>query len=268
MKRSLFLGLIVLLLAGCNLKKSDEVVRTTNYTYEEYYPLMDGRVDSLHIAIAVEFPEKVPNDDLLEPIQQNIKSEIFGDAYQYMDIKQAIEAFTAMLKTEYRQNNLPVAEERRAENDPALDAILNEEQIISSMVMDVHNYILSYAVERYVFMGGAHGSNYRIFYNYDLNTGEQLHEEDIFVEGYEEPLTELLLSNMVAQNEDVELIDDLKRYGYNVDEILPNDNFFLTDSSLVYVFNPYDIAPYSLGETEISIAYDQLQDLLQTPERF
>ena len=68
---------------------------------------------------------------------------------------------------------------------------------------------------------------------------------------------------MVNQNEEVQLIEDLKEYGYNVDEIHPNDNFFLTDSSMVYVFGQYEIAPYALGETEISISYDQLRPLLQ-----
>ena len=121
--------------------------------------------------------------------------------------------------------------------------------------MDVHKGILSYAVERYVFTGGAHGSNYRIFYNYNLADGQMLHEEDLFAPGYEEPLTELLLQNIVEQNEDFQLIEDLKHYGYNVDEIHPNDNFFLTDSSLVYVFNQYEIAPYALGETEIAVSY-------------
>ena len=72
---------------------------------------------------------------------------------------------------------------------------------------------------------------------------------------------------MVAQNEDFQLIEDLQSYGYNVDEIHPNDNFFLTDSSLVYVFGQYEIAPYALGETEIAINYDQLRDLLLDPER-
>lgn len=253
-------------LVGCQFRQSGDEVKTREYTYDEYYPLSEGRVDSLHISIAIEYPTQLPDNTHLEAVQQSIKQELFGDAYREMDIARAIEAFTAMLKTEYRRSNLPIVSER-TESDPLLDAIMNEEQIITSMVMDYHNQILSYAVERYVYTGGAHGSNYRIFYNYDLTTGDLLHEENLFVADYEEPLTQLLLANLVAQNEDIELIEDLKAYGYNVDDIHPNDNFFLTDSSIVYVFNPYDIAPYALGETEIAIDYNQLAELLQEPER-
>ena len=240
---------------------------TKEYTYEENYALAPGRVDSQYISIALDFPEKMADEAVLDKVQHSIKSEVFGDAYQNMDIQQAIEAYTAMLKTEYKQNNLPLVADQMDERNVELDAIFREEQIITSMVMGIHNMIFSYAVERYVFMGGAHGSNYRVFYNFDLTNGEMLHEEDLFKPGYEEALTDLLLKNMVEQNEDAQLVDDLKAYGYNVDEIHPNDNFFLSDSCLVYVFNQYEIAPYAMGETEIAISYDQLRELLQNPER-
>ena len=265
MKKILVFGMVVLALMGCSKLTNRNGVQTKEYTYEEYYPLAEGRVDSLYVSIALDFPVAVPNKEVLPVIQQSIKSELFGDAYQDMEIQQAIEAYTAMLKTEYKQNNLPLIAE--GAHEELLDAIFSEQQIITSMVMDVHKGILSYAVERYVFMGGAHGSNYRVFYNFDLSNGQMLHEQDLFSAGYEEPLTELLLKNMVEQNDDFQLIEDLKEYGYNVDEIHPNDNFFLTDSSLVYVFGQYEIAPYALGETEIAISYDQLRELLKDGER-
>lgn len=267
MKKVLLFGMVVLALVSCKRTCAEGEVVTREYSYEEYYALEEGRIDSLYISIALEFPVKMADQAVLERVQKSIKNELFGDAYENMDIIQAIEAYTAMLKTEYKQNNLPTLEEQKAERNAELDAIFHEEQIITSMVMDVHKNILSYAVERYVFTGGAHGSNYRVFYNFDLSNGEMLHEKDFFKPDYDAPLTELLLSNMVAQNEDFQLIEDLKNYGYNVDEIHPNDNFFLTDSSLVYVFGQYEIAPYALGETEIAISYEQLSDLLLEPER-
>lgn len=262
MKKVLVSILAILALVGCK-HTSSEPVQTKEYSYEEYYALEEGRTDSLYVSITLDYPVAVQNAEVLPVIQRSIKQELFGDAYQDMDIRQAIEAYTAMLKTEYRQNNLPVLAELVREGNTNMDALLREEQIISSMVMGVHEGIMSYGVERYVFMGGAHGSNFRIFSNYDLRTGAMLHEWDLFKPGYAEPLTDLLLENMVAQNEDLTLIEDLQEYGYNVDEIHPNDNFFLTDSCLVYVFGQYEIGPYALGETEIAIGYDQLAALLQ-----
>lgn len=262
MKKLVLFAVAVLAFAACK-PATDRPVQTKEFAYEEYYALQEGLTDSLHISIALDFPVATQNAAVLPKIEQTLKREIFGDAYQEMPLEQAMQAYTAMLKTEYRQNNLPVLTSMDDENrnlEPEMT--FSEEQIITSTVMDVHNSILSYAVERYVYMGGVHGSNYRIFYNFDLNTGELIHEQDLFRKGYNEPLTDLLLKNLVEQNEDLSLIEDLQEYGYNVDEIHPNDNFFLTDSCMVYVFNPYDIAPYALGETEIAIRYSQLGELL------
>jgi len=262
MKKLVLFAVAVLAFAACK-PATDRPVQTKEFAYEEYYALQEGLTDSLHISIALDFPVATQNAAVLPKIEQTLKREIFGDAYQEMPLEQAMQAYTAMLKTEYRQNNLPVLTSMDDENrnlEPEMT--FSEEQIITSTVMDVHNSILSYAVERYVYMGGVHGSNYRIFYNFDLNTGKLIHEQDLFRKGYNEPLTDLLLKNLVEQNEDLSLIEDLQEYGYNVDEIHPNDNFFLTDSCMVYVFNPYDIAPYALGETEIAIRYSQLGELL------
>ena len=123
--------------------------------------------------------------------------------------------------------------------------------------------ILSYCVERYVYTGGAHGSNFRQFVNYNLQTGEQIDEEQLFAENYQEPLTQLLLQYMVEQNDEIALIQDLQEAGYNVDDIHPNDNFYLAEEGITYVFNPYDIAPYALGETEILIPWSALQNILK-----
>jgi len=141
--------------------------------------------------------------------------------------------------------------------------LLCEEQYLSGSVMGIVKDILSYGVERYVYLGGPHGNNYRLFLNFDLRTGRTLSEEDIFTEGYEEPLTELLLHYMVEQNDEVDLIKDLELAGYNVDDIHPNDNFYLADEGITYVFNPYDIAPYAFGETEILIPWDDVKPLLR-----
>ena len=45
--------------------------------------------------------------------------------------------------------------------------------------------------------------------------------------------------------------------------IKPNGNFYITDESINYVFNPYEIAPYSLGQTEVIIPFYKLKGILK-----
>ena len=248
------------LLVGCERN----ALQTAEFSNEQVCYLTDAQEDSLTVSIHIEYPTAVGNPEVLKSIQSDLKHRLFGEAYIEMEPQQALDAYVAMLKTEYKQNNLPLKEEWQKDNgDNEFAPICCEEQVLTGSVMGEVSGILSYCVERYVYTGGAHGSNFRQFVNYSLKTGELVEEEQLFTEGYQEPLTQLLLQYMVEQNDEIALIQDLHEAGYNVDDIHPNDNFYLAEEGITYVFNPYDIAPYALGETEILIPWSALQGILK-----
>ena len=249
-----------LLLVGCKRN----ALQTTSLSSEQVCYLTDAQEDSLTVSIHIEYPTAIGKTDALNNIQRDLKHRLFGEAYIDMEPQQALDAYVAMLKTEYKINNLPLKEDWEKDNrDYEYAPICCEEQVLTGSVMGEVKGILSYCVERYVYTGGAHGSNFRQFVNYNLQTGEQIDEEQLFAENYQEPLTQLLLQYMVEQNDEIELIQDLQEAGYNVDDIHPNDNFYLAEEGITYVFNPYDIAPYALGETEILIPWSALQNILK-----
>ena len=248
------------LLVGCERN----ALQTTSLSSEQVCYLTDAQEDSLTVSIHIEYPTAIGKTDALNNIQRDLKHRLFGEAYIDMEPQQALDAYVAMLKTEYKINNLPLKEDWEKDNrDYEYAPICCEEQVLTGSVMGEVKGILSYCVERYVYTGGAHGSNFRQFVNYDLQTGEQIDEEQLFAENYQEPLTQLLLQYMVEQNDEIALIQDLQEAGYNVDDIHPNDNFYLAEEGITYVFNPYDIAPYALGETEILIPWSALQNILK-----
>ena len=249
-----------LLLVGCK----HNALQTTSLSSEQVCYLTDAQEDSLTVSIHIEYPTAIGKTDALNNIQRDLKHRLFGEAYIDMEPQQALDAYVAMLKTEYKINNLPLKEDWEKDNrDYEYAPICCEEQVLTGSVMGEVKGILSYCVERYVYTGGAHGSNFRQFVNYNLQTGEQIDEEQLFAENYQEPLTQLLLQYMVEQNDEIALIQDLHEAGYNVDDIHPNDNFYLAEEGITYVFNPYDIAPYALGETEILIPWSALQNILK-----
>ena len=248
------------LLVGCERN----ALQTTSLSSEQVCYLTDAQEDSLTVSIHIEYPTAIGKTDALNNIQRDLKHRLFGEAYIDMEPQQALDAYVAMLKTEYKINNLPLKEDWEKDNrDYEYAPICCEEQVLTGSVMGEVKGILSYCVARYVYTGGAHGSNFRQFVNYNLQTGEQIDEEQLFAENYQEPLTQLLLQYMVEQNDEIALIQDLQEAGYNVDDIHPNDNFYLAEEGITYVFNPYDIAPYALGETEILIPWSALQNILK-----
>ena len=73
----------------------------------------------------------------------------------------------------------------------------------------------------------------------------------------------MLLLNLVRQNDDLSLISDVEASDYEKESIRPNGNFYFAPEGVVYIFNPYEIGPYSLGETNICIPVEEVRPYLK-----
>ena len=49
----------------------------------------------------------------------------------------------------------------------------------------------------------------------------------------------------------------------SVDEIVDYAKFYFTDEGVAFVYSPYMIAPYALGEPEIIVPYDNLHGIIK-----
>lgn len=255
-----FIAAAALLLTACH-KQNEPVVETEQFSLEESMKLAEEMTDSLHISITFEYPTRLDNPEALALVQSDLKEQLFGEAFRDMEPQHAMEAYAAMLKTEYKLNNLPVLEE--ADDEEGFGMIFCEEQDLDGRVMGIMRGIISYSVERYVYAGGPHGSNFRLFRNYCLACGKAINEDFLFTEGYEEALTGLLLHYLLEQNEDMHTLEELANEGYELELVVPNGNFYLAEEGIIYVFNAYDIAPYAMGETEILLPWSDVAPYLK-----
>jgi hypothetical protein len=142
----------------------------------------------------------------------------------------------------------------------------NNEHILDGFSLLNDENIYSYGINRYVFMGGAHGLNTINYYNFNLKTGKLITENDLFLKNTVSKLTELIKLRIIEQsNEDkgIKPIKNLEKTDFWIDAIKPNGNFYITDESLNYVFNPYEIGPYYLGITEVQIPYERMKNILK-----
>ena len=104
------------------------------------------------------------------------------------------------------------------------------------------------------------------YYNFNLKTGKLITENDLFLKNTVSKLTELIKLRIIEQcNEDkgIKPIKNLEKTDFWIDAIKPNGNFYITDESLNYVFNPYEIGPYYLGITEVQIPYERMKNILK-----
>ncbi len=253
--------LIVTFFVSC---KQKTIMTTENSHSEIYYLAADTAKGSLHLNLMVELPACYHNEIILDSIRNTLINNLFGSDYLQFGNDSVLKVFAASLINEYKITNAPLLEQL---DSTAFYSFFNEHNLEGFSLLNDEK-IYSYGINRYVFMGGAHGLTTLNYFNFDLKSGKQIMENDLFEAGFEETLTSLLKTRIVEQsNEDpnVETIISLDDTDYWVDAIKPNNNFYITDESLNYVFNPYEIAPYYMGITEVIIPFDRIKEILKKP---
>lgn len=62
---------------------------------------------------------------------------------------------------------------------------------------------------------------------------------------------------------DAEVPDSLLMRGFfTIEDIVPNNNFWLSDSAIHYSYNQYEIAPYSMGVIDVAVPYSELNNIV------
>ena len=62
---------------------------------------------------------------------------------------------------------------------------------------------------------------------------------------------------------DVTEADQLISEGFfDINDIAPNNNFWMNDKGVHYVYNQYEIAPYSMGPIEITIPFEEVLSII------
>lgn len=115
----------------------------------------------------------------------------------------------------------------------------------------------------YSFMA-AHGWNNNSYITIDLNTNKVLIDEDIFVKDYKDTLGKIIIKQLMNKynvNTFDRLVDEAMIM-VSKDNILPNNNFYISNDGLVYCYNKYEISSYAAGVIEVTIPFGELKDVV------
>ncbi|MDX9747937.1 MAG: RsiV family protein [Paludibacter sp.] len=218
---------------------------------------------ALSIELSIEVPVAYTKSSILDKIKSEIYLQLVGEQYLTMPEDTILPSFVAALKAEYLNNNAFVAD-KISKTD---FLVLNNSFYMEGFSLLNDEHIFTYGILRDVDFGGNHPTRTRFFFNYDLKTGEQISEDDIFIAGYEEELTALLraeVQRISKENDEMPTIDSYENSIYTIEAIRPNGNFYINDEGICFVFNPYEIAPLSYAyEIEVMINYQQLKTLMK-----
>lgn len=234
-----------------------------NFT-KRYFIASDTTKGSLNIDIHVEIPVAYAEKNILDSIRATVIKNLFGEKFVSHSNDSIIKLFINAIESDYKANNEPLLNEL----DTASSYSFNNDHNIEGFSLLNDKYIYSYGIDRYVYMGGAHGLSNRTYFNFNLKTGKVITEKDLFTDNSRAALSGLIKMRIVEESKETyeagtPPIRNLEDTDFWTDSIKPNGNFYITDESINYVFNPYEIAPYYIGQTEVSLAFDRIKKFLK-----
>jgi len=249
--------------------------RKVPFEMAEYYPngsmpfdvhylrsegkLVKGEADSP--VAEIEMTLIYPTNDYVQPeiadsVKKIIVNSYFGPGFEVNNPDSMMLSFEKEYLEKYVKQN---------ENWHEVGgASFNWENMISMSVVYNTGYMLCIEYLKYAYSGGSHGMtnlSYDIIY---LDNGELLTFADVFKgdEEAKEKLTQVLTKQL---RKDYSIPDEvlLSEAGFFVEKVEPNRNIYVNGNGVGFLYNSYEIAPYSQGSTNIFLEFSQIKDLVK-----
>lgn len=241
----------------------DSIVVTDNIQLIE---VNDTTLPYSDVNINFLYPKKFKNEEDLKRLQKIFIGTFFSNVHlDTLSPEDAMDEFVGEYKEEYQSlSNTYYEDVQRLTDGNSIPMWYWYSLNLENKVLFQNNSLVSYAVQYSDYTGGAHGS-YRVTYtNIDLNELTTVSEEDIFVPNYQQELARVIVKRLMIQN-NVTTKEGLLEVGFfDIDEIFPNNNFWISNDGIHYAFNQYEIAPYVMGTIEVNIPFEDLRGLLKT----
>ena len=257
-------------MAGCSVttdrsgsaEVSDFVIDQTIKSASQCYAFADSAIDIngyACISASVMWPDKL-GDSPIRHLQDSLIARAFASVPAGQGIDSAIKKFVSTPEVFSLDN----AKWTRVDSIPANDAGNSAYYLdMTARVTYLDENMVTYQITGSSYTGGAHPNTSMDIFTYDLKTGRVLGKSDMFIAGSEGKLLEIVKQQLA---EDLKApVDKLSEAGIFVDQLNNIGEPYLNGESVVFHYNPYDIAPYYMGSIDVSVWASTIQQYL-TPE--
>ncbi len=253
-----------LAVASCNINglQGDEAaeslkIERINKVDSTAFSHGDSKVCNVEASVNAEYPVFYLNDTLTRQLQALYAVEVLGlPGGEYgggQSMASVFDEVTAALTRQFGDTE-----------DEILYGVLPDKQILRYAVsLDVamlqnQNGIVSFCRHEEVYKNGELTADSHHYVNVDL---QRMRKIDIYNLFSEEVLPEVsnMLKNRLLRQKNVRNEEELIGMGYfNLDNITANSNFYFDANGVTWNYVTYEIACYSVGETQITLDYASL----------
>jgi len=246
------------LMTAC-LSDEEGMIEFETFTVDKTVPLTSEKgspICSVHMEMA---SATNVNGHKAEVINNTVMKRLLD--IQDVSMKRAAENFAEEYTSSYIKNMLPLYNQDRI--DSTRKAWYEYHYIIKTETRRGSKHTAAYLATVDYFEGGAHGINQLLTFNFLLKDGRHLQLSDIFASGYEPQLCKVLLLAL-QEKTGAKSLSELHEMGYLYSmDMFPSENFILDGEAITFIYNPYEIAPYAMGSTELVIPYSDLDTILK-----
>lgn len=205
------------------------------------------------VKISIDYPTAYKSESDLARLNALLASQIFGAEYsQYTSLKEAADTIAQHTLNEMKDGLTTLCNEIELSSEITFTSLTQIAPVYNN------NDFLSYNINSYSYEGGAHGMSNSLYYVIYLPAMNRITLNDVIAPEYIDEINQMLIDTLVK---DLELknSDALIDVGYfDPEGITATENFYIDDSGVTWVYNPYEIGCYALGETSITLSYNDI----------
>ncbi|MCM1521581.1 MAG: RsiV family protein [Muribaculaceae bacterium] len=225
-----------------------------------YLITFDGDSAYLDISTSIHWPEKIGDADLTV-LRDSLLRYCYGDTASH-GVNSAILAYmanTSMVDSITSNEKIVAVDSIPAGMDYMRSWFAN----VTASVSELNEEMVTYDVATSSYLGGAHPFTTTRPFTYDLRSGKVLTAANMFVAGSADELMKVITSALARQmNVDPSRLESA---GIFVNQLTNPGQPYIEGGAVVFHYNQYDIAPYSMGAIDVTVYPNELTELL-TPE--
>ena len=249
----------ILMAALLFLPACTKEIRTETLKLEEEIPLHEGSSNALSLSLDIDFPVSGFSAQGLEAVRQAIRTYAISDNYADCNgpLSELGQIWRNTVAEDYLETNQSMLEEMEISEEDA--PFLNWGFDYKGCFGENYRHFVNYLIEKYEYLGGAHGMTAETPLVFDLKTGDivqyEAFTEHVGAEKLEELIDKHKFDNL---KEDIEVYGIEEENIFYVESIEPSSFYTVGEEGLTFYYQPYDVAPYVFGVITITIPWDEL----------
>lgn len=238
---------------SCSVNNSVDL----NFQYKDYSDTIHFNIDSLEVgSFAINI--SVPIATTKNPDFNDKFNSIYKELFNLKETTEADSIIPAFVEKEHELYNEFTQDIRTDFNKDDYNyypvSLYSHEYILNSDIsLEEDADIINLVLNLYIYEGGAHGMSQTICYNISAHDGHRVDLQEIYDTNQVSFVLPAIKDALVKQT-GVSSYDQIHTAGYFDDtELYIPENYIIRRDSVDFYYNAYEIAPYYIGTTKVTI---------------